>query len=145
MYKTNEVLLFVSFVLAEEERKQINCVMHNSCHGKKLKQDNGDVAFTKHKLCFHFKCFYKPSKIHKINFSSCDSSGIFYNDNRINSSGHGNPKCIYSYTIFASKNMKQKMLKLKDQIENSKIIARDFTSHYSIIDGESTKNQYEYT
>ena len=67
----------LSFVLAEEEGKQINCVMHNSCHGKKLKQDNGDVAFTKHKLCFHFKCFYKPSKIHKINFSSCDSSGIY--------------------------------------------------------------------
>ena len=40
--------------------------------------------------------------------------------------------------------MKQKILKLKDQIENSKIIARDFPSHHSIIDGESIKNQYEY-
>ena len=47
VYKTNEVLLFVSFILAEEERKQINCVMGNSCHGKKRKQDKGNVAFTK--------------------------------------------------------------------------------------------------
>ena len=37
--------------------------------------------------------------------------------------------------------MKQKVLKLKDQIENSIIIARDFTSHHSIIDGKSTQNQ----
>lgn len=35
--------------------------------------------------------------------------------------------------------MKQKMLKLKDQIENSKIIAGDFPSHHSIIDGEKYK------
>lgn len=57
VFKTNEVLHFVSFILAEKERKQISCVMDNSCHGKKLKQDKGDVAFTKYKLCFHFKCF----------------------------------------------------------------------------------------
>lgn len=41
---------------------------------------------------------------------------------------------IYKY-------IKQKLLELKDQIENSIIIARDFNSPHSIIDGRSTKNQ----
>lgn len=38
-------------------------------------------------------------------------------------------------------NVWSRKLKLKDQIENSIIIARDFTSHHSIIDGKSTQNQ----
>ena len=37
--------------------------------------------------------------------------------------------------------MKQKLLELKDQIENSIIIARDLNSPHSITDGRSTKNQ----
>lgn len=70
--------------------------MDNSCHGKKLKQDKGDVAFTKYSCVSILNVFFiNHKKIHKINFIRYDSSGIFYNDNRTNSSRHSNPKHIW--------------------------------------------------
>lgn len=124
-----------------EDRKQINCVVETVAMGK-AKAGQRDVALKKHSCLSILNVFINHQKSIWLMLVVAIVEEHF-----IMITG---PIPQEDINVYVSKNrvlqyMKQNLLELQGQIENSTIIAGDFISSLSINNGRNTKTQERYT